>query len=278
MVTVTVHDDDGGVDVQTFTITVHNVAPTLSVVGDQVVSLATGLSIQNLGQFSDPGFDNPLNPLPGGELQETFAIRSIDWGDGTTPDTSSVSIVNRNSGAPGVLTTAQFGHAAYTYADDGDYTVTVRVADDDMGAFADPAKFVTGVAGVDFIDLSFTMHVNNVAPTLTSIVPTVTTISESESVSFTAFLASTPVKALSGTLHRSHAATCEAFGFGFVTAATAPVASRRDTVIGAGSLLAIPMSSQDENTPSGMLPVVATLSNVKVRRAPATCEVTARPM
>ena len=62
-------------------------------------------------------------------------------------------------------------HDPHTFADDGVYTVTIRVADDDMGAFADPARFVTGVAGVDFVDLTFTIRVDNVAPTLTSVTP-----------------------------------------------------------------------------------------------------------
>jgi PKD repeat protein len=186
-VTITVHDDNGGSHTREFTVTVENVVPSLTnrtglAVNEGSAFTLTGLNVV----MTDPGFDNPLNPLIGGELQETFAIHSINWGDGTAPDTSSVSIVNRVSGQPGTPTTAQFSHAAYTYADDGDYTVTVRVADDDMGAFADPARFTSGVAGVDFVDLVFTIRVNNVAPTLTSITPTVTTINESEGVSFAA--------------------------------------------------------------------------------------------
>jgi PKD repeat protein len=185
-VTVTVHDDNGGSHAQVFTVTVQNLAP--SVINTTSLTVNEGSAFTLIGLnvvMTDPGFDNPLNPIPGGELQETIAIHSINWGDGTAPDRSSVSIVNRVAGQPGTPTTAQFSHAPYTYADDGDYTVTVRVADDDMGAFADTGRFTSGVAGVDFIDLVFTIRVNNVAPTLTAITPTVTTISESEGVSFT---------------------------------------------------------------------------------------------
>jgi PKD repeat protein len=185
-VTVTVRDDNGGSHTRQFLVTVENVAPAVANISNLQVNEGSAFSLIGLNVLlADPGFDNAANPLEGGELQELFAVHSINWGDGKPTDFSSASIVNRVSGAPGISTTAQFAHAPYTYADDGDYTVTVRVADDDMGAFANPAKFMTGVAGVDFIDLTFMIHVNNVAPTLTNIVPSETTINESEGISFT---------------------------------------------------------------------------------------------
>jgi PKD repeat protein len=186
-VILTIQDDDGGTDTEQFTVTVKNVVPKVDNVDDVAVNEGSAFTLVGLNVLlSDPGFDNPLNPLPGGELQETFAVHSINWGDGSPTDTTSVSIVNRVSGSPGVPTTAQFDHDLHTYADDGFYTVTIRVADDDMGAFADATKFVTGVAGVDFIDLTFTIRVDNVNPTLTSVTPSVTTINESEGMSFSA--------------------------------------------------------------------------------------------
>ncbi|MBA3481413.1 MAG: hypothetical protein H0T51_06320, partial [Pirellulales bacterium] len=64
-VAVTVFDDDGGQDQRTFQVTVSNVAPTLTVVGNQSVDEGSQLSLTNIGSFTDPGFNNPLNPLPG---------------------------------------------------------------------------------------------------------------------------------------------------------------------------------------------------------------------
>jgi PKD repeat protein len=186
-VTITVVDDNGGSHTRHVAITVLNVAPSVTNTDDLQVDEGSAFSLSDFNvQMSDPGFDNPLNPNKGGELQELFAVHAINWGDGTPPDSSSPSIVNRVSGSPGVPTTAQVSHAPHTYADDGNYTVTVRVADDDMGAFFDPELFVTGEAGVDFIDLTFTIHVDNVAPALRNIAPTLTTINESEGISFTA--------------------------------------------------------------------------------------------
>jgi PKD repeat protein len=184
---VTVRDDNGGIRTEHFSITVENRAPSLTDANELEVNEGSAFSLIDFNvRLSDPGFDNPLNPLEGGELQELFAIHSINWGDGSDMDFSSPSIVNRVSGSPGVPTTAQLAAGAHTYADDGVYTVTVRVADDDMDAYNDLEKFTTGVAGVDFVDLTFTIHVNNVDPTLKNIVPSVTTINESEGISFTA--------------------------------------------------------------------------------------------
>src|SRR5690606_15292502 len=80
-VTITIFDDDGGSNQKSFTITVNNVAPTLTVVGNQTVDEGSQVSITDIGTFTDPGFANPSNPLPGGETDETFTY-TIDWGDG----------------------------------------------------------------------------------------------------------------------------------------------------------------------------------------------------
>ena len=57
------------------------------------------LTINDIGQFTDPGFDNPLNV--GGETTERFSY-SIDWGDGTVIDSGPGTI--DTPGGPGVLT------------------------------------------------------------------------------------------------------------------------------------------------------------------------------
>ncbi len=147
-VTVTVIDDDGGVGMAEFTVTVANVAPSLTGVdGSEILDEGEEFTLADFGLgISDPGFDNPLNV--GGELEETFTGVSIDWGDGTAA--IPVNVVNRVSGSEGVLTTAEFDHAAHAYADNGTYTVTVTFSDDDGGVTA----------------AEFEVIVNNVAPTL----------------------------------------------------------------------------------------------------------------
>ena len=123
-VTVTVTDDDGGTDEQTLEVTVGNVAPTLNVAGDQTIEEGSELVIVNLGTITDPAFAS-------GELgNDKVFDYVIDWGDGTTSDTGTATI--DQPGSEGVPTTASFD-GAHTYADNGVYTVTVTVMDDDGG-------------------------------------------------------------------------------------------------------------------------------------------------
>jgi PKD repeat protein len=150
-VTVIVFDDDGGQDQKTFQVTVLNVSPTLSVVGNQTVNEGSLLSLTNIGTFTDPGFDNPLNAgnvTNGGETAETFTF-TINWGDGTSTDAGNATV--DLVGSPSELTAGSFD-GSHTYADNGVYTVTVKVLDDDGGSD----------------QKTFQVTVQNVAPSLTA--------------------------------------------------------------------------------------------------------------
>ena len=118
--TLTVTDDDGGVATDTLLVTVSNVAPTADAGADQTADESQLVSFS--GTFTDPG---PLD------------VHTIDWdfGDGQT--------------AAGTLT------PDHAYADDGVYTVTLTVTDDDGGVATDtllvtvdnvdPAPAITGL-------------------------------------------------------------------------------------------------------------------------------------
>ncbi len=152
-VTVSVFDDDGGQHQQTFTVTVLNVDPTLLLANPApTINEGSALTLGSLGvRLQDPGFDNSLNAgndANGGETEETFEAMTVDWGDGSAPQ--SLMIGNRDPGEPGVFTTADFVHDPHTYADNGTYSVTIVAKDDDG----------------EFVSLSFTIEVHNVAPTL----------------------------------------------------------------------------------------------------------------
>ena len=144
-------DDDGGAAIGSFQVVVNNVDPTIG--GTTPIPTALEgqtFTLSSLGVLiHDPGFDNPLNPLQSGGSQETFTATTIDWGDGSAVETLTVG--SRTSGGPGVPTTAELVHTPHTYADNGIYTVTVRIADDDGG----------------LVERSFQLQVLNVAPTLT---------------------------------------------------------------------------------------------------------------
>ena len=107
-VTIKVTDDDGGSATKTFNVTVNNVAPTLTVVPNQTVNEGAQLSINNIGQFTDPGFDNPLNP--NGPSVETFTY-TINWGDGTSINSGPATIDVH--GSNNVLTAGSFDGAAH---------------------------------------------------------------------------------------------------------------------------------------------------------------------
>src|SRR6185436_7406849 len=98
-------------DSKTFEVTVNNVSPQLVVVGNQTVDEGSLLSIPDIGQFSDPGFDNPLNV--GGETTEKFTF-AINWGDGTPVDSGDATI--DVAGGPMLLTSGSFD-GQHIYAD-----------------------------------------------------------------------------------------------------------------------------------------------------------------
>ena len=152
-VIVTFIDGFGARTDQTLPVLVENVDPALASLPN-LTNVAEGAFIAlPPATFSDPGFDNPLNTNPsnGGETAETFTA-TINWGDGTSEPLGDITIV-KTPGSPGVLTTGTI-QAAHAYADNGVYTATVTVFDDDGGS--------------DFE--SFQVTVVNVNPTVTSFV------------------------------------------------------------------------------------------------------------
>jgi len=114
-VTLTVTDDDGGVGTDTLTVTVNNVAPTVEAGSDKTGNEGDAVSFS--GFFTDPGAD------------DTHTI-FWDFGDGTYTIGTLIP--------------------THVYGDNGVYTVTLTVTDDDGGF------------GVD----TLTVTVYNVAPTV----------------------------------------------------------------------------------------------------------------
>jgi hypothetical protein len=127
-VSYTVTDDDGGTHTDTVIVTVANVAPSVDAAASQTANEGANTAFA-LGSFTDPGDDDPW-------------VVTVDWGDASTDTTFSVN-------AAGSL-----GSQSHRYGDNGTYTVTVTL-DEDNGAGAD---------GSD----TFQVGIANVAPTLTN--------------------------------------------------------------------------------------------------------------
>jgi len=119
-VSITVTDDDGASSSKTLAVTVNNVAPWVVAGVDQRVYEGAPVSLASSG-FNDPG------------TLDTHTA-TIDWGDGTV-EVGPVSISSEPSDSIfGVYRTVVGNHI---YDDNGFYTVTLRVEDDDGSYNAD---------------------------------------------------------------------------------------------------------------------------------------------
>jgi len=169
VVSLAVVDGSGNTGTTSKAITVANVAPTLA--------LGAAASINENGTatgtltITDPG------------TLDTYTIQ-VNWGEGT-PDTITVGLTNVASTTVGGTTytwtaATRVLTVSHQYLDDNatdSYTLTFKVADDDMtGTFG-------GVASAtNYVETSQTITVANVAPTITGVTYSATTINENGSV------------------------------------------------------------------------------------------------
>ncbi|MEM8532387.1 MAG: Ig-like domain-containing protein [Chloroflexota bacterium] len=115
-VTVSVDDGNGGVGTDTLSVTVNNVAPEISAVGEQSAKRGEPIEL-SLATFTDPGSDDTHSA-------------TIDWGDGSEP---TPGVVNQEDGTVS---------GTHTYAANGTYTIDVTVEDDD-GASSSASMQIT---------------------------------------------------------------------------------------------------------------------------------------
>src|SRR5207248_787357 len=118
-VTETITDKDGGSDTQTYKVTVDNVAPTASLGNNGPVDEGSPAPADDTGNegtsksFAPGSFSDARPDCP-------WAV-DVAWGDGS----AQYATAKASSGA--------LGSASHTYADNGVYTVTVKVTDKDGG-------------------------------------------------------------------------------------------------------------------------------------------------
>jgi len=138
-VTVTVTDKDGGTGQASFQLTVKNAPPVVKIDPSQATAIDEGGTLALKATFTDAG------------VADTHTAK-VDWGTGD----SSTGAVTENSGSGSVTGSHQYG-------DNGTYTVTVTVTDQDGGVGT--ASFNVTVQNVNptaKIDLSGATPVNGV--------------------------------------------------------------------------------------------------------------------
>jgi hypothetical protein len=132
-VSLTATDDDspGLAGTGTLSISVQNVNPTVTAAADQTATQGVSKSFA-LGSFSDPG------------AEASWSV-TVNWGDGSTNDTFTVTGDTANAACAASCT---LGPRSHTYATTGSKTVTVTVND---GNGSGQAQFTVTVSPADAV-------------------------------------------------------------------------------------------------------------------------------
>ena len=146
-VKVTVTDSYGSSSATAATVTVTNVAPTVTLLSNDGPK-PEGTAVSISGVIADAGWLDTLTA-------------TVDWGDGGGAQSLTGTLENGRPDA-----TLTFTNVAHTYGDDGLFTVTVCGRDDD-GASTSPCQVtmvtIANVAPTAVIDLAGTVNVNGVS-------------------------------------------------------------------------------------------------------------------
>jgi hypothetical protein len=123
-ITVTINHEATAPQTVTSTATVSDPA----VVGSTIAVNATaGAPFFNkaVANFTDPGGAEPNPADPAGTINDHYTIVSINWGDGSPPDTTTGKL--SFSGSPGSKTDKFTVQGSHVYAVSGTYTITVVI-------------------------------------------------------------------------------------------------------------------------------------------------------
>jgi hypothetical protein len=111
---VTATDDHGNKAQTTFIVEATNIAPTVTIDPDQVTSIDEGGTVSVDATFTDPGDDDPYTA-------------TIDYGTGAGPQPVTPVVTDASPPQGGTVSGSQ------QYGDNGTFTITVTVTDEDGG-------------------------------------------------------------------------------------------------------------------------------------------------
>jgi hypothetical protein len=145
-VTIIVTDDDGGSNSAEFDVTVYNVAPSVSIDGIFEVDENTPVNLD--GHATDPGSDDLTFNW---EFQYGPTLSTIYYNDGSSPDPYPSPY-----GDPMDI----LDIASHTYGDNGVFTVTLTVADDDGGVTVESIDVIVNNVDPQIVNMEAYMYVN----------------------------------------------------------------------------------------------------------------------
>ncbi len=148
--TLRVTDDGGESDTDSCDITVNNLNPTISAFGPYSVNEGSQLNIQ--GMVTDLGSDDLMFTWEWGD--GTSSATTTFYNDGVSAEPVYNPSTNEIKTPLGTYPFSTADSVSHTYGDDGEYTITLTVTDDD----GSEASYET------------TVTVNNVAPAITLMV------------------------------------------------------------------------------------------------------------
>ena len=143
---VTATDDHGNTAQTTFIVEATNIAPTVTIDPDQVTTIDEGGTVSVEATFTDPGDDDPYTA-------------TIDYGTSAGPQQVSPVLTDTSPPQAGTVS------GSHQYGDNGTYTITVSVTDEDGGADSDSVQVT-----VDNVDPSIALSGDT---TLVNGVPTI---------------------------------------------------------------------------------------------------------
>ncbi len=154
-ITLIVEDDDGDSTPFITNITVNNVAPTVDPGGPYTVDENSPITLNGIG--TDPGSDDLTFTW---EFELGPTISNIHYNDGISPEPIYDPINNEIKSPGGAYPFSTTDTVQHTYGDNGNYTITLTVEDDDGGKTIVTTYIIVNNVAPTILNIEAYMYVN----------------------------------------------------------------------------------------------------------------------